>query len=364
AAAQASRGRGDGYKSQGRTGRAGRGGLAIAFCDYNEQPLLKDIEKLMGKKVPQVKDHPWPMQDFNPPAKDKGGKVRNPEDEEARAAARELAKARREANAAKAATPVSQESAPAPEQAKGKKKGKKTQKPAQTEPVVPIPDLLPKREEQPAEPARTFDSSDILHRKYKRPEKKVIPSLSSVSLLPNVELKETFGSRTIVTDGKLSTPARDATDRLFSDWKEIPEKYRPERREEPESAGKNSRKSGKKSSGKQSTRQRPEATAQKQEGKKQPAAQKQTGWKSAAPKQSVGKSTSQKQSGGKQARQQQPKAAAAQKQTGGNSSRQHPANQGKKTRIPPRTERPERQKDSTEQKSLMKPYYLSDRRKG
>ncbi|MCD7829967.1 MAG: hypothetical protein LUG58_05960, partial [Clostridiales bacterium] len=348
----------------GRTGRAGRGGLAIAFCDYNEQPLLKDIEKLMGKKVPQVKDHPWPMQNFDPPAKDKGGKVRNPEDEEARAAARELAKARREANAAKAATPVSQESAPAPEQTKGKKKGKKAQKPAQTEPVVPIPDLLPKREEQPAEPARTFDSSDILHRKYKRPEKKVIPSLSSVSLLPNVELKETFGSRTIVTDGKLSTPARDATDRLFSDRKVIPEKYRPERREEPESAGKNSRKSGKKSSGKQNTRQRPEATAQKQEGKKQPAAQKQTGGKSAAPKQSVGKSTSQKQSGGKQARQQQPKAAAAQKQTGGNSSRQHPASQGKKTRIPPRTERPERQKDSTEQKSLMKPYYLSDRRKG
>ncbi|MCD8354301.1 MAG: DEAD/DEAH box helicase [Clostridiales bacterium] len=345
----------------GRTGRAGRGGLAIAFCDFNEQPLLKDIEKLMGKKVPQVKDHPWPMQNFDPPAKDKGGKVRNPEDEEARAAARELAKARREANAARqtksapqetAAAPI--ESAPAPEKSKTKKKGKKVQKPAQPEPVVPIPDLLPKREEQPVEPARTFDSNDILHRRYKRPEKKVIPSLSSVSLLPNVELKETFGSRTVDTSRKLDTPARDATDRLFSDRKEIPEKYRPERREEPESANKPAGRSGKKSSGKQTSRQKPESAPQKQEGKQKSTAQKQAG----------GKSNPQKQSGGKQTQQQPSKSAAAQKQTAGNKSRrQHPANQGKKNR-PPRTERPERQKDSTEQKSLMKPYYLSDRRKG
>ncbi|MCC8074528.1 MAG: DEAD/DEAH box helicase [Clostridiales bacterium] len=346
----------------GRTGRAGRGGLAIAFCDFNEQPLLKDIEKLMGKKVPQVKDHPWPMQNFDPPAKDKGGKVRNPEDEEARAAARELAKARREANAARQTKSAPQEtasapteSAPAPEKSKTKKKGKKAQKPAQPEPVVPIPDLLPKREEQPIEPARTFDSSDILHRKYKRPEKKVIPSLSSVSLLPNVELKETFGSRTVDTSRKLNTPARDATDRLFSDRKEIPEKYRPERREEPEATGKAGKKSGKKPSGGKNTRQQPESVPQKQEGRQKPAAQKQTG----------GKSASQKQNSGKKAQQQPPKSAAAQRQTtGGKSRQQHPANQGKKTRIPPRTERPERQKDSTEQKSLMKPYYLSDRRKG
>ncbi|MCD8147393.1 MAG: DEAD/DEAH box helicase, partial [Clostridiales bacterium] len=131
----------------GRTGRAVRGGLAIAFCDYNEQPLLKDIEKLMGKKVPQVKDHPWPMQNFDPPDKDKGGKVRNPEDEEARAAARELAKARREANAARQNASAPAENASASEKGKGNKKGKKAQKPAQPEPVVSIPDLLPKREE-------------------------------------------------------------------------------------------------------------------------------------------------------------------------------------------------------------------------
>ncbi|MCD8147317.1 MAG: hypothetical protein LUD84_08605 [Clostridiales bacterium] len=168
-----------------------------------------------------------------------------------------------------------------------------------------------------------------------------------------MELKETFASRTVDTSRKLNTPARDATDRLFSDRKEIPEKYRPERREEPDPAGKSGKKSVKKSSGKQTTRQKPETAPQKQEGRQKPAAQKQAG----------GKSNPQKQSGGKQNRQQQPaKSAAAQKQVSGNKSRRHPASQGKK--IPPRTERPERQKDSTEQKSLMKPYYLSDRRKG
>ncbi|HKK95093.1 MAG TPA: DEAD/DEAH box helicase [Anaerovoracaceae bacterium] len=45
----------------GRTGRAGLGGVAIAFCDQEEKPLLKDIEKLIGKKVPKIEDHPYPL---------------------------------------------------------------------------------------------------------------------------------------------------------------------------------------------------------------------------------------------------------------------------------------------------------------
>ena len=74
----------------GRTGRAGRGGEAIAFCDFGEKPLLRDIEKLIGKKVPLVEDHPWPMQVFEAPKRDKNGKIINEEDAEARQAAREL----------------------------------------------------------------------------------------------------------------------------------------------------------------------------------------------------------------------------------------------------------------------------------
>jgi ATP-dependent RNA helicase RhlE len=45
----------------GRTGRAGLSGIAISFCEFEEIPYLKDIEKLIGKKIPEVKDHPYPM---------------------------------------------------------------------------------------------------------------------------------------------------------------------------------------------------------------------------------------------------------------------------------------------------------------
>lgn len=36
----------------GRTGRAGASGRAISFCDSEEKPLLKDIEKLIKKSIP------------------------------------------------------------------------------------------------------------------------------------------------------------------------------------------------------------------------------------------------------------------------------------------------------------------------
>jgi ATP-dependent RNA helicase RhlE len=45
----------------GRTGRAGLGGVALSFCDAEEKPLLKDIEKLINKKIPVVEDHPYPL---------------------------------------------------------------------------------------------------------------------------------------------------------------------------------------------------------------------------------------------------------------------------------------------------------------
>ena len=45
----------------GRTGRAGLGGVAISFCDFEEKKLLKSIEKLIGKTLPVVKGHPFPL---------------------------------------------------------------------------------------------------------------------------------------------------------------------------------------------------------------------------------------------------------------------------------------------------------------
>jgi ATP-dependent RNA helicase RhlE len=39
----------------GRTGRAGAKGTAISFCDTEEKSYLRDIEKLIGKKIPVVR---------------------------------------------------------------------------------------------------------------------------------------------------------------------------------------------------------------------------------------------------------------------------------------------------------------------
>ncbi|WP_291786017.1 DEAD/DEAH box helicase [Cecembia sp.] len=43
----------------GRTGRAGNSGIAMSFCDAEELKDLRDIEKLIGKKIPVVEDHPY-----------------------------------------------------------------------------------------------------------------------------------------------------------------------------------------------------------------------------------------------------------------------------------------------------------------
>lgn len=45
----------------GRTGRAGMSGIAISFCCIDEKGNLKDILKLIGKTIPVVEDHPFPM---------------------------------------------------------------------------------------------------------------------------------------------------------------------------------------------------------------------------------------------------------------------------------------------------------------
>ena len=44
----------------GRTGRAGLDGKAISFCDTEERPYLKDIQKLIRIQIPVISDHPYP----------------------------------------------------------------------------------------------------------------------------------------------------------------------------------------------------------------------------------------------------------------------------------------------------------------
>lgn len=45
----------------GRTGRAGANGIAISFCDAEENEYLIDIQKLIKITLPVVEDHPYPL---------------------------------------------------------------------------------------------------------------------------------------------------------------------------------------------------------------------------------------------------------------------------------------------------------------
>ncbi len=46
----------------GRTGRAGANGTALSFCEDEELGYLKDIQRLIGKKIPLIEDHPYAIQ--------------------------------------------------------------------------------------------------------------------------------------------------------------------------------------------------------------------------------------------------------------------------------------------------------------
>ncbi|OFX88379.1 MAG: DEAD/DEAH box helicase [Bacteroidetes bacterium GWF2_33_16] len=50
----------------GRTGRAGAKGTALSFCDAEEKAYLRDIEKLISKKIEVIDNHPFPLLDHNP----------------------------------------------------------------------------------------------------------------------------------------------------------------------------------------------------------------------------------------------------------------------------------------------------------
>jgi ATP-dependent RNA helicase RhlE len=46
----------------GRTGRAGANGTALSFCEDEELTYLKDIQRLIGKKIPVIDEHPYAIQ--------------------------------------------------------------------------------------------------------------------------------------------------------------------------------------------------------------------------------------------------------------------------------------------------------------
>lgn len=50
----------------GRTGRAGASGIAISFCDSEERPYVRDIQKLIGKNIPVAVSAYLPGADATP----------------------------------------------------------------------------------------------------------------------------------------------------------------------------------------------------------------------------------------------------------------------------------------------------------
>jgi ATP-dependent RNA helicase RhlE len=68
----------------GRTGRAGASGVSISFCEFEEIEFLHDIQKLIGKQIPVVEDHEYPMLQKTPSstpkqAQGRGGNQRRSE---------------------------------------------------------------------------------------------------------------------------------------------------------------------------------------------------------------------------------------------------------------------------------------------
>jgi ATP-dependent RNA helicase RhlE len=62
----------------GRTGRAGAAGTAYSFCDAEEKAYIRDIEKLINRKIPVVEGHPFPLTLESQPKKTNQARRSNP----------------------------------------------------------------------------------------------------------------------------------------------------------------------------------------------------------------------------------------------------------------------------------------------
>ena len=271
--------------------------------DVRELELLRGIEKLIGRKLPVVEGHPFPMVNFETPKRDKHGKIINAEDAEARQAAREKNAARKKAAAEKAAAlKAAQEAAvlaetPAPEKKSKKKKKAKTK--VEAVPVVEAPPAPPVKKEKER---RTFPHG-----------KQNLGSLQDfLDKQPDPDLAVPYTPHRNPLEGEV---IMDATARLLAS-KPV---YRYHTPSKPAPAPEKKEKKAKTKRGKKEEPKAPVSV------------------KSALPKEPE--------------RREPPKKGApapAKKRS------------GRKDRIPARVEAPaSRQKDSTEQKSLMKPFYIS-----
>ena len=271
----------------GRTGRAGKGGTAISFCDYGELPMLKDIEKLLKKPIPR-REHDFPMEVFEAPKKDKNGKVINADDAEARQAARERSAERKRQAAEK------------------KAKAEPAEKPI---PVAPAPPIQKKEKTRRPMPHGKQDREDL-------------------DVFLAGQPKEAAPVTFIHRDPLEGDVIMDATARLLSAkplyrYAKPPAQRRQEEKQEGQAQSKGKKRNRKKGKEVQPAPVETKAARKvKEKEQRKPA-------KHAAPA---------------------PKSKAKAEKPGRG-----------RGRIPPKMDLPKsRVKDSTEQQSLMKPFYLSD----
>ena len=324
----------------GRTGRAGHDGIAISFCQFDEQGDLKAIQKLLGRAIDVVEGHPFPMENFDQPKKDKHGRPVNAEDAEARAAAKERRrqrdaenKARAEAKKLAAAQQEQKKEEPKPapveevapqNEAPAKKKRKKKKKKAveapmaeqtSTEIVIPVekkkpaPTPTPVRERTPSRGVRQGSLADTMP---------VDPSMPVADFVkPNPLDADVILDAT----ARLLAPRKPVAAPTPAPKKAEENKETPAPKQEQPKASNKKKKKGKKP--------QPSAPVAAEKPKQQPTPAKQ---KSKA----------------------EEKVAKPATKAGNQKN-----NRSKRGRNSPASHKSDRQKDSTQQKSLMKPYYIS-----
>ena len=301
----------------GRTGRAGKGGTAISFCDYGELPMLKDIEKLLKKPIPR-REHDHPMQVFEAPKKDSKGRLVYPEDAEARQAAREKNAARKQAAAEKAAQ-------------KAAKEAEQAEKAQQQ--VQPAPKLEKTR--------RTFPHG-----------KQNLGSLSDFLAAQPTDAEEaSYAPHRDPLEGEV---IMDATARLLA-AKPVYHYYKPHHKNQNDRTHSHGTKQRHQAQGQNDNAERNGRNRNDRRSKNRTAKAR-----AQEPTKAV-KAIHPEQTAQAPKRRELPKKGAPvpMKKAGSPLDRNPARSNRGRNRIPPRIEPPaNRQKDSTEQKSLMKPFYI------
>ena len=296
----------------GRTGRAGHSGTAISFCQFDEKAELKAIEKLLGRSIPVVEDHPFPMVNLEAPKRDKNGRIINAEDAEARQAARDRRRQRQEeAQAQKAGKAAKAEQAPKPE------KPAKADKPKQEKPRKE----KPRREKapQPA-PAPAPIPEEPHHHKRGVRQGKLSDTLPQQPAMPETDF---YKPNPLDSDVIM-----DATARLLAPRRPV----QPPRSEKPQRERKG---------------RKEQPAKQEKPRKEQPKQEK--------PKKEPQPPKAQESKGGKKHKGEKPSILPP--SLSGKRRRSRGNDRPRPIEAAPRSNR---QKDSTEHRSLMRPYYLHD----